>query len=381
MRDRADLVIVGGGIIGLSLAYHLARMGFTEVAVLEQSYMCFGASGRNGGGVRQQWTTEENIRLMKDSVRMFRAMAAETGYNIWFRQGGYLFLARDEETAAYLERNIKVQNTVGVPTKLIQPKKAKKIVDGLNVDGVKVCAYNPTDGVLFPWPALWGMAKVAQDLGVEVNTFTRVTDIERQGREIVKVITDRGSIATNRVVNAAGAWSVQIGKMLGVELPNKPYRHEILVCEPVKPFLNPMVSDLSDGTYFSQTMRGEILGGISDPMEPSTMETKSSFRFLNRMCQSMVRLMPELSHARVMRQWAGYYDETPDGHPILGRVDEVDGFIQLHGFGGHGFMMAPAVGKMAAEWLLRKTDHSWFNKYDLGRFARGEVEKETFVIG
>ncbi len=381
MRDRADLVIVGGGIIGLSLAYHLARMGFTEVAVLEQSYMCFGASGRNGGGVRQQWTTEENIRLMKDSVRMFRAMAAETGYNIWFRQGGYLFLARDEETAAYLERNIKVQNTVGVPTKLIQPKKAKKIVDGLNVDGVKVCAYNPTDGVLFPWPALWGMAKVAQDLGVEVNTFTRVTDIERQGREIVKVITDRGSIATNRVVNAAGAWSVQIGKMLGVELPNKPYRHEILVCEPVKPFLNPMVSDLSDGTYFSQTMRGEILGGISDPMEPSSMETKSSFRFLNRMCQSMVHLMPELSHARVMRQWAGYYDETPDGHPILGRVDEVDGFIQLHGFGGHGFMMAPAVGKMAAEWLLRKTDHSWFNKYDLGRFARGEVEKETFVIG
>ncbi len=381
MRDRADLVIVGGGIIGLSLAYHLARMGFTEVAVLEQGYMCFGASGRNGGGVRQQWTTEENIRLMKDSVRMFRAMAAETGYNIWFRQGGYLFLARDEETAAYLERNIKVQNTVGVPTKLIQPKKAKKIVDGLNVDGVKVCAYNPTDGVLFPWPALWGMAKVAQDLGVEVNTFTRVTDIERQGREIVKVITDRGSIATNRVVNAAGAWSVQIGKMLGVELPNKPYRHEILVCEPVKPFLNPMVSDLSDGTYFSQTMRGEILGGISDPLEPSSMETKTSFRFLNRMCQSMVRLMPELSHVRVMRQWAGYYDETPDGHPILGRVDEVDGFIQLHGFGGHGFMMAPAVGKMAAEWLLRKTDHNWFNKYDLGRFARGEVEKETFVIG
>ncbi len=381
MRDRADLVIVGGGIIGLSLAYHLARMGFTEVAVLEQGYMCFGASGRNGGGVRQQWTTEENIRLMKDSVRMFRAMAAETGYNIWFRQGGYLFLARDEETAASLERNIKVQNKVGVPTKLIQPQKAKKIVDGLNVDGVKVCAYNPTDGVLFPWPALWGMAKVAQDLGVEVNTFTRVTDIERQGREIVKVITDRGSIATNRVVNAAGAWSAQIGKMLGVELPNKPYRHEILVCEPVKPFLNPMVSDLSDGTYFSQTMRGEILGGISDPLEPSSMETKASFRFLNRMCRSMVRLMPELSHVRVMRQWAGYYDETPDGHPILGRVDEVDGFIQLHGFGGHGFMMAPAVGKMAAEWLLRKTDHNWFSKYDLGRFARGEVEKETFVIG
>ncbi len=381
MRDRADLVIIGGGVIGLSLAYHMARMGFSEIVVLEQGYLCFGASGRNGGGVRQQWSTEENILLMKDSVRMFRRLAAETGYNIWFRQGGYLFLARDPGSAAQLQKNVALQNRCGVPTRLLAPADARRVVPGLNTAGLEVCAYNPTDGVLFPFPVVWGMAKAASDLGVEINTFTRVTGIETRGRQIVKVVTDRGAIATNRAVNAAGAWSWKIARMLGVELPNKPYRHEIMICEPVKPFLDPMVSDLSDGTYFSQTMRGEICGGLSNPDEPSSMETGSSFDFLKRMCRSIVRVLPELAGLKVLRQWAGFYDETPDGQPILGRVDAVDGFIQLNGFGGHGFMMAPVIGKMTAEWILRKVDHPIFQKYDLGRFERGEVKKETLVIG
>lgn len=381
MRDRADLVIIGGGVIGLSLAYHLSRMGFSDVVVLDQGYLCFGASGRNGGGVRQQWSTEENIRLMRESVRLFRRLSAETGYNIWFRQGGYLFLASDAKTAGQLDQNVKLQNKCGVSTRLISPVDAARIAPGLDTQGLEVCAYNPDDGVLFPFPVVWGMAKVATDLGVEINTFTRVTNIEARGRQIVKVVTDRGAIATNRVVNAAGAWSWQIGRMLGVDLPNKPYRHEILILEPTKPFLDPMVSDLSDGTYFSQTMRGEICGGVSDPQEASSMETGSSFRFLRRMCSSMARVMPKLAGLKVMRTWAGFYDETPDGQPILGRVDPIDGFIQLNGFGGHGFMLAPVIGKMAAEWILRKVDHPLFTRYDLGRFERGDIKQETFVIG
>jgi sarcosine oxidase subunit beta len=381
MRDRASLVIIGGGIVGLSLAHHLARMGMTDVVVLEQGYLCFGASGRNGGGIRQQWSTEENIRLAKQSVRMFRQLARETGHNIWFRQGGYLFLARDAQTAATLEKIVKLQNRMGVGTRLISPAAAQRVAPGLNTEGIEVCSYNSSDGVLFPWPAVWGMASVARQLGVEINTFTRVTDIDVRGREVVKVVTDRGAVATQRVVNAAGAWSWQIARMAGVELPNQPYRHEILVTEPLKPFLEPMVSDLSDGTYFSQTMRGEILGGISDPQEPSSMETNSSFRFLARMCNSMIRILPRLSRVKIMRQWAGYYDETPDGQPILGRVESLDGFIQLNGFGGHGFMLAPAVGKIAAEWILRKVDHQIFHSYDLSRFRRGETRKEDLVIG
>ncbi len=381
MRDRAELVIIGGGVIGLSIAYHLARMGLTDIVVLEQGYLCFGSSGRNGGGVRQQWSTADHVELAKHSVRMFQKLASETGYNIWFRQGGYLFLARDQKTATYLEKNSKLQNEMGVPTRIISPKEAQKVVPGLNPEGILACAHNPTDGVLFPWPAVWGMASVAQKLGVEINTFTRVTAIDVKNGQIVKVVTDRGAIATSRVINAAGAWSFQLAKMVGVELPNKPYRHEILIGEPLKPFVKPLISDLSDGTYFSQTMRGEILGGLSDPKEPSSLDNSSSFHFLARMCRSMTRILPKLGHVKVMRQWAGYYDETPDGNPILGRVDGVEGFIQANGFGGHGFMLAPAIGQLTAEWLLRKSDPDIFHKYELARFSRGQVQKETFVIG
>lgn len=381
MKDRAELVIIGGGIIGLSLAYHLARMGFDDIVVLEQGYLCFGASGRNGGGVRQQWSTADHIRLARMSVGLFRKLARETGYNIWFRQGGYLFLARDADSAAALSANVKLQNSLGVPTRVIDVSDARRIAPGLAVDGVVACAYNSTDGVLFPWPAVWGMAKTARQLGVEIETFTRVTGIDVRDRRINKVLTSRGAIATHRVVNAAGAWSPQIARLAGCELPNRPFRHEILVSEPLRPFLDPMVCDLSDGTYFSQTMRGEICGGLSDPHEPSSMSTASSFRFLHRMCRSMTRLMPKLAGVKILRQWAGYYDETPDGNPILGVSKEVEGLIQLNGFGGHGFMLAPAIGKIAAEWLLRKAEHEIFRKYAPDRFVNNTLAKESLVLG
>lgn len=381
MRDRADLVIIGGGVIGLSLAYHLARLGMRDILVVEQGYLCFGASGRNGGGVRQQWSTEEHIRLAKISVGLYRSFCAETGYNIWFRQGGYLFIARDAEHASALEKNVALQNRLGVRTRLLSPPQVAKMVPQISLQEIELCAYNDSDGVLFPWPVIWGLAREAKRLGVEIETFTRVSAIDVRGGRIIKVVTDRGAVATSRVVNAAGGWSWQIARLAGVELPNRPYRHEILVTEPLRPFLEPMICDLSNGTYFSQTMRGEICGGISDPEEPSSMNTSSSLRFLRRMCGSLVRLMPCLAPVKILRQWAGYYDETPDGNPILGRTPGVEGFIQLNGFGGHGFMLAPAIGKICAEWLLRKKDDPIFTTYSLERFARGGVKKEGLVIG
>ncbi len=381
MRDRADLVIVGGGVIGLSLAYQLARLGMRDILVLEQGYLCFGASGRNGGGVRQQWSTEDHVRLARMSVKLYRSFCADTGFNIWFRQGGYLFIARSEDSAQALEKNVAMQNSLGVRTRLLSPAQAVKVVPPLSPRGVRLCAFNASDGVLFPWPVLWGLAREAKRLGVEIRTLTRVTAIDVRGGRVVKVVTDRGSVATGRVVNAAGGWSWQIARLAGVELPNRPYRHEILVTESLRPFLEPMVCDLSNGTYFSQTMRGEICGGISDPQEPSSMNTASSLRFVRRMCRSMVRLLPCLAAVKILRQWAGYYDVTPDGNPVLGRTPGIDGFIQLNGFGGHGFMLAPAIGKLTAEWLLRKKEDPIFNTYGLERFAGGGAKREGMVIG
>src|SRR5688572_22960141 len=189
MRDRASVVIVGGGIMGLSVAYNLAKNhGITDVTVLERSYLCSGASGRNGGGVRAQFSTETNVRLMQESLRLCRAFAADMKINVWFRQGGYLFLARDEAKRRALEASVKVQNDCGHPTKLLEPKEAKKVVPELDVRDVVCASYNPDDAVVFPWPFVWGYARGAEDLGVEISTFTDVVGFETKGKRIEAVV-------------------------------------------------------------------------------------------------------------------------------------------------------------------------------------------------
>ncbi|MDF1562262.1 MAG: FAD-binding oxidoreductase [Deltaproteobacteria bacterium] len=383
LPERAEIVIVGGGVMGLGLAYNLARRGLTDVVVLEQSYLCYGASGRNGGGIRAQWSTEDNIRLMLRSIELCKAFAREMRMNIWFRQGGYLFLARDAEVMAAVEKNVALQNRCGVPTRLLSPAAARKIVPELELQGILGAAYNPDDGVVFPWPFVWGYAQQATAAGVTVSPFTEVTGIERQGSEITAVRTSRGSIATKIVVNATGAWSPRLAALAGVELPNKPYRHEIMVTESLKPFLGPMVSLLGSGLYFSQSMRGEIVGGMGDPDEPPGLTFESSFEFATRFAEAATNLIPALRGVRVLRQWAGCYDVTPDEHPIVGETPGLPGFVQLVGFGGHGFMMAPAVTESCARWLTGGDKDPFFDRYTLERFADGGTgyASESMIIG
>ncbi|HRI69077.1 MAG TPA: FAD-binding oxidoreductase, partial [Polyangium sp.] len=352
MRDQAKVVIVGGGIMGLSIAYHLAKNhGITDTIVLEKGYLCGGASGRNGGGVRAQFGSEENIQLMRESIRMCRDFAAEMKINVWFRQGGYLFLCRTEESKKRLENSVKIQNECGLGTKLLEPKEAKRIVAELDTEGVLCASYNPDDGVVFPWPFVWGYAECASSLGVDIATFTEVTGFRTKGRRIEAVLTSRGEIRTNRVVNACGAWSPEVAGLLGVSLPNRPHRHEICSTEPLKPWLDPLVADLSNGLYFSQSMRGEIVGGISNEDVPEGLDMGSSHRFLALYARALTRTVPVLGKVKVLRQWAGCYDLTPDANPIVGPVDEVEEFYQASGFMGHGFMMAPVMGKLLAEQI------------------------------
>src|SRR5271154_4781576 len=173
MRDHADVVIVGAGIMGLSIAYHLAARGVTKVTVLDRSYLCGGASGRNGGGVRAQWSSEANVRLMQESIQMCRDFASEMKINVWFRQGGYLFLARTEDKRRALEQSVKLQNECGLPTRLLAPNEARAIAPELDTDGVVAATYNPDDGVVFPWPFVWGFAQAAMKLGVGGGALTQ----------------------------------------------------------------------------------------------------------------------------------------------------------------------------------------------------------------
>ena len=382
MRDQAKVVIVGGGIMGLSIAYHLAKNhGITDTVVLEKGYLCGGASGRNGGGVRAQFGSEENIQLMRESIQMCRDFAAEMKINVWFRQGGYLFLCRTEESKKRLEASVKIQNDCGLGTKLLEPKEAKRIVAELDTDGVLGASYNPDDGVVFPWPFVWGYAECASSLGVDIATFTEVTGFRTKGSRIEAVLTSRGEIKTNRVVNACGAWSPQVAALLGVSLPNRPHRHEICSTEPLKPWLDPLVADLSNGLYFSQSMRGEIVGGISNEDVPEGLDMGSSHRFLALYAQALTQAVPVLGKVKVLRQWAGCYDLTPDANPIVGPVDEVEEFYQASGFMGHGFMMAPVMGKLLAEQIADGTNLPLIERWNLRRFAQGKLLKETMIIG
>jgi sarcosine oxidase, subunit beta len=380
---RTEIAIVGGGVMGLAIAYYLARRGLEDVVVIERGYLAEGASGRNGGGVRQQWSTEINIRLMQESVELCRRFAVDLGVNVWFRQGGYLFLARSAKELARLERNIGVQNRCGVATRMLDAKAARDIVPELNLEGIVGAAYNPTDGILFPWPFLWGYARQAAAHGVRIFTQTPVTQLTAEADGFV-LDTPRGSMRAKRVINATGAWSPQLSRMIGVDVPTYPIRHEICSSEPLKPFLRPMVSELSSGLYCSQSMRGEIVGGVTLPGHGSTYAMGSTLEFLSTYARRLVRLMPILGDIKILRQWAGPYDQSPDGNPIVGAAPSHPNFFLACGFVGHGFMMAPIVAKLYAEWLTGGTKHEIFERYTLGRFADGSAtthEKEDFNIG
>ena len=377
---RADVVIVGGGIMGLSLAYQLARRGITDVVVLERGYLNAGASGRNGGGVRTQWTTPTMIRLARRSLTLCRRFAIELGVNVWMRRGGYLFLAPGPEHVRWLERTIPVHEANGLRTRLVTRDEACQLVPQLDPGQFLAASWNPDDAVVFPWPFLWGYAARAEALGVRVATFTGVTGFERQGARLTAVVTDRGRIACQTVVNATGAWSKQVAALAGVALPNRPTRHEILVTEAMKPWLGPLVSVLGNGLYFSQSQRGELVGGMGDPDEPEGIELGTSLRFLARFARAITACAPATGHLRVVRQWAGCYDVTPDNNPILGAAG-FDNFLQMSGFVGHGFMMAPAVGELMADWMAGGPPDEIFTRFTVDRFAGGALPREEFIIG
>ncbi len=382
MRDQADVVVVGAGIMGLAIAYNLAKThGITNVVVVDRSYLCGGASGRNGGGVRAQFSSEENIRLMQESIRICRDFARQMKINVWFRQGGYLFLVRNEKGRATLEKSVRVQNECGLATRMLTPREAQKVVPELAIEGVVAASYNPEDGVVFPWPFVWGYAQGCERLGVEIATFTDVVGFRTKGAKITGVVTNKGEIRTSRVVNAAGAWSPEVARLLGVELPNRPHRHEICSTEPLKPWLQPLVADLSNGLYFSQSMRGEIVGGVSNQDVPHGLDMGSSHRFLAIYAKALTQACPILGSLKVLRQWAGCYDLTPDANPIVGEVDGVEHFYQASGFMGHGFMMAPVMGRILAEHVAKGTDVPMFERWSLRRFKEGRLLSEAMIIG
>jgi len=378
---KRGIVIIGGGVNGLAAAYNLARRGVKNIVVLEKGYIGSGDTGRCGAGIRQQWGLEENIVLARESLKIYEKLSGEIGFNIFFRQGGYLVLIFDEEEREVVSRTIPLQNKLGVPTRLLSVPEIVKLVPGMNTKGLLGAAFCPTDGMAYPYAVLWGYAEAARRFGVEIKVHTLVTGVSRRNDWTYDVTTAKDTYNTPVVVNVAGAFSRDIGAMIGIEIPTKPVRHEIAVTESLKPFLGPMVISPSKGFYFSQSLRGEIVGGIGDPNEPSSYNTRSSPDFLFRYAAALREILPPLGKARIIRQWAGHYDMSPDHRPILGGVEGYKGYYHACGFSGHGFMLSPVVARLLAELITTGRTSLPIDALSLARFAKGEITTDPYVVG
>jgi sarcosine oxidase subunit beta len=381
MNRSFDAVIIGGGILGVSTAYELAKAGMKNVCVLEKHYLASGSTGRCGGGFRQQWSTEANTSLAMDSVKRLEGLEEELGYKTEFFQGGYLILAHTEEEEKQFSRNVEMQRKLGLKVDMVDPQEARKIVPFLNPDLIRKATWCPKDGHINPFLLTQGYANAARKAGVQIHLWTNVTGIMKKS-DIFFVMTDSGNTyQTPLLFNCAGGFSRSIGQMLNVEIPVDPYRHEILVTEPVERLWNPMVISFSIGLYARQEMSGGVVMGMGDPNEPVGTFVGSSMHFMYEMSQRFTRLFPGLDNLRIVRQWAGLYEMTADAQPILGPVEEVDNFIQACGFSGHGLMLAPAVSQILADMVVRKKKSPVIDSLTVNRlYNMKDVVKEKSVV-
>jgi sarcosine oxidase subunit beta len=380
MKDHVEVAIIGSGITGLSTAYSLVNRGCRNIAILEKGNLASGASTRNGGGIRAQFATEENILLAKWSIQRFRMLGAELNVNFWFRQGGYLFVAETEKELSLLKSTAEFHRRFNLGTKLLDCDEVQTIVPEMVCTSVIGGIFRKGDGVLFPFPLLFGYAEHLKKAGVGIETHCEVNAIKRSGSGY-ELTTSRGTVFAERLLNAAGGWSRDVAKMMGTFIPTIPVRHQIMVSEPLAPFLDPMIVTLRDGFYMSQGPRGELVGGITEAGQHKKDPHKSSSDFCIQMSSRIVSLFPRLGNARMMRQWAGYYDMSPDANPILDEVPGLERAYLACGFSGHGFMISPAVGEFMACIILGERPPFPREPYRVSRFGAGEIRHETLVIG
>jgi sarcosine oxidase subunit beta len=386
MAESADVVIVGGGIVGSSIAYHLAEAGCTDVLVLEREpHQGRGSTGKSMGGVRTQFSTELNIRLSLYSLDFFADFEEITGCPSGYRPQGYLFVASDEEHLAYLQNNYHLLLACGVKSvDLLSPRDALQLVPQMRADDILGGSFGSRDGFVDPYSVMTGFTLRAVDLGARLWKGVEVTGILEDVRGVAGVETTRGRVAARTVVNAAGPWAAQIAALAGVELPVEPLRRMLVPTEPF-PLIShaaPMVVDMGTGFHFRPEGRGVLLAW-NDPEETPGFKTSFDPDFIERILLRAVDRVPcfEALEVNPKRAWAGLYEMTPDHYPILGPAPEVPGFYLANGFSGHGVMHSPATGKIMADLILRgRSDLIDASALGLARFAEGRLLHETAVL-
>ena len=387
LRGNYDVVIVGAGVHGLSTAYHLGKLhGVRRVALLDRGYLGGGNSGRNTAILRSNYRTPEGIPFYDASVKLYEQMSEELGWNVLFTQCGHLTLAHSDAGIVGLRVRAENNQLLGVDSRLIDRAEIRRLVPVMDMSDrarypILAALYHPPGGVIRHDAVVWGYARACDRMGMEIHTQTEVTGIRRRGRKIESVITNRGEIATETVLNCTAGWATTVSDMVSVPLPIVSHPLQACVTEPLKPFLNHVIVSATLHVYASQTDKGElVIGAEIDPYQ--SYSTRATLPTLEQMATYTLELFPQLHSIRVLRQWGGVCDMTPDFAPIIGCAEEVDRFYMNVGWGTYGFKAAPAAGKYTAEMIATGRTPAIIAPFTPSRFRTGKLlgEKASAAV-
>lgn len=387
MRDSYDVVIVGGGAHGLACAYYLAKeYGITNVAVMEKRYIGSGGSGRNTTIIRSNYLTPEGVNFYNESVKLYEKMSVEFDFNVMFSQRGHFTLAHSDSAVRTMRRRAEVNKIQGVDSRFVTPQEIKEICPAIDISDhprypILGALYHPPGGIIRHDAVVWGYAHHADRMGVHIHQMTTVEDILVENGKVTGVVTDRGTVKTGIVLNATAGWCTTIADMAGVSLPITTFPLQACVSEPLKPFLNSIIVSGSLHVYVSQSDRGElVMGAAVDPFASYSM--KGSLGFTEGLAGHILELFPSLSHVRILRQWAGLCDMTPDYSPVMG-FTPVEGFLVDVGWGTYGFKATPVSGKRMAELIATNKTPELLAPFALDRFERFDLvgEKGAASVG
>lgn len=380
LRPSYDVVVIGAGVHGLATAYYLAaNHGINNVAVLDKGYVGGGGSGRNTAIIRSNYLTPEGVRFYDRSLTLYRTLAADLNYNVMFSKRGHLTLAHNDASLRTMRWRAEVNKIEAIDSEVIDPAEIKKLVPFLDTSErprypILGALYHPPGGIIRHDAVNWAYARAADALGVHIHQTTEVAGIDVIGGKVAGVQTSRGPISAPVVVNCTAGWASTIAAMAGVDLPIITHPLQAAVTEPVKMFLHAVVVSGSLHVYVSQTDRGELVFGASvDPFASYSM--RGSLEFTEELASHVLELMPSISKMRVLRQWAGLCDMTPDYSPIMGPTP-VDGFLVDVGWGTYGFKAGPVSGEAMAEAIATGRTPEPIATFDLRRFAEGRLVGE-----